>query len=251
MGGGTPRADTTNRPTPRSLTPHLRRTRAPLLLPSFLRPPSVIPAQAGTHPPHHPPPPSPIHPSPLPGGRLGGGWNAASRHHQSPHATIAHPASPPHPRPSPPSVIPAPPFRHSCAGRNPPTPPSPTPFPNSSLPPPRGEVRWGVERREPTPPIAPRHDRSPRISAAPAPLSSFRHSCAPLPSFLRLLPSFLRPHPSFLRRQEPRGKGKAATEHQRRAPGADAAACEAAEEPPRSHSPEELGQPQGAEAHQC
>ena len=49
-----------------------------------------------------------------------------------------------------PSVIPAPPFRHSCAGRNPPLPntPSRPPFPNSSLPPSRGEVRWGVERRE-------------------------------------------------------------------------------------------------------
>ena len=47
--------------------------RSPTVIPA---PPIVIPAQAGTH--LAPTPPSPIHPSPLPGGRLGGGWNAAS-----------------------------------------------------------------------------------------------------------------------------------------------------------------------------
>ncbi len=54
-------------------------------------PSSVIPAQAGTH--THPtptPPPSPIHPSPLPGGRLGGGWNAASAPEAAANTPITH-----------------------------------------------------------------------------------------------------------------------------------------------------------------
>ena len=54
--------------------------------------------------------------------------------------------------------------------------PSPTPtlFPNSSLPPFRGEVRWGVERREPR--TKPRSQRR-LTSVIPAPHP--RHSCAP------------------------------------------------------------------------
>ena len=49
---------------------------------------------------------------PLPGGRLGGGWKAASVHHQP------FPPYPDRPRHAL-AIIPAPPFRHSCAGRNP------------------------------------------------------------------------------------------------------------------------------------
>ena len=77
---------------------------------------------------------SPIHPSPLPGGRLGGGWKVASQHHRSPHAPITHATHPSrhscagrNPRPLPSFLRrrePAPPPRHSCAGRNP-RPPSP------------------------------------------------------------------------------------------------------------------------------
>ena len=79
--------------------------------------PSVIPAQAGTHAcadaarpaPQRPiqaQSPSPIHPSPLPGGRLGGGWEAPIVHPRSPTPRIA----PPTPFPS--SLLP---LRHSCA----------------------------------------------------------------------------------------------------------------------------------------
>ena len=62
------------------------------------------------------------------------------------HTSIAHAISSPPSYPNPP-VIPAPPPRHSCAGRNPPS-HLPSPFPNSSLPPSRGEVRWGVGGNE-------------------------------------------------------------------------------------------------------
>ncbi len=114
---------------------------------------------------------SPIHPSPLPGGRLGGGWNAASQHRSRAAPRIARAASAP---PFPPSLaIPPPPLFLSLAIPLSPSflrplpsflrrqeraltagiPPSPRPtlFPNSSLPPSRGEVRWGVERRKPAP----------------------------------------------------------------------------------------------------
>ena len=106
MGGGTPRAATAGPTRPDHPRP------APL---SHSRTSSVIPAQAGTHPPHHPPPPS-IHPSPLKGGRLGGGG--------TPRAATAGPARPDHPRPAP---LPHPraPLRHSCASRNHRTPPLP------------------------------------------------------------------------------------------------------------------------------
>ena len=150
MGGGTPRAHTSHAPPRKSPTPPtLRHSRAPL--PSFLRPLSVIPAQAGTTP-------RPI------------------------------PASPPL-------------------------------FPNSSLPPGRGEVRWGVGRREPPPPAlhAPITHPTP-LSIFPAPSPSFlRRQEPPLPPNHATLtpeqecrtmppsPQHRRPapHPSFLRRQEP------------------------------------------------
>ena len=51
------------------------------------------------------------------------------------------------------SLPPLAPFRHSCVGRNLGSPTPPPPFPNSSLPPSRGEVRWGVGRCEPPPPV--------------------------------------------------------------------------------------------------
>jgi len=62
-------------------------------------------------------PPSPIHPSPLLGGRLGGGWEAASVRRAGACAPIAPPVSPlpPFLRPSPSFLLL---FRHSCAGRN-------------------------------------------------------------------------------------------------------------------------------------
>ena len=54
--------------------------------------------------------PKKIHPSPLLGGRLGGGWEAPIVHQRS-NRRFRHPCAPP-------LVIPAPPSRHSCAGRN-------------------------------------------------------------------------------------------------------------------------------------
>ena len=52
----------------KALAPPPLVARAPSVIPAPL---SVIPVQAGIH--AHPSPSSPIHPSPLPGGRLGGG----------------------------------------------------------------------------------------------------------------------------------------------------------------------------------
>jgi len=71
VGGGTPRAATAGPARP-------DHPRQPLsLIPTPL---SVIPAQAGTRAtPTVATSPSPIHPSPLPGGRLGGGYEATSR----------------------------------------------------------------------------------------------------------------------------------------------------------------------------
>ncbi len=123
MGGGRQRSSSTARflhHTPlrhsrASLSRHScagRNLRPP---PSFLR--RQEPARL---PPVHHLPPSPIHPSPLLGGRLGGGWEVAIVLHRSlstPHLTPSLPLplrhSPSH------SVIPAPLSRHSCAGRNP------------------------------------------------------------------------------------------------------------------------------------
>ena len=149
MGGARLRAGSTGRAAPRSLTPL----------------PPVIPAQAGTHThrtTHPPPAPSPIHPSPLPGGRLGGGCEAANHHHRSCRAPIAHAA---------PSVIPAQAGTHAHRTTHPP----PAPSPNSSLPPSRGEVRWGVRSHKPAPPSVPRSDR-----LAPGIFTPIAHS-APLP----------------------------------------------------------------------
>ncbi len=97
----------------------LRRPPPSLLrpLPVIPAPLPVIPAQAGTRarrgqlaaPTTQPTPaPPPIHPSPLPGGRLGGGWNAASQHRQL--------------RRPPPSLLPSTP-QHSYAPSVTPTPP--------------------------------------------------------------------------------------------------------------------------------
>ncbi len=90
-----------------------------------------------------------------------------------------------------PSVILASLLRHSCAGRNPGAPrqasrrahhsPNTPPSPNSSLPPSRGEVRWGVERREPA-----RQSRCAPIAWHRSPaLLLFRRSCVSSSSFLR------------------------------------------------------------------
>ena len=123
---------------------------SPRPLPSSPRPLPVIPAQAGTRATSAVAPPSPIHPSPLPGGRLGGGCEAASRHQRPsrrPHLSRAHPRLR-HPRA--PSRHPCAPFRHSCAGRNHRTPPT---SPNSCY----ARTRTGVPNHAslpatPTPP---------------------------------------------------------------------------------------------------
>ncbi len=153
-------------------------------MPSFLRrqEPARLP----------PTPPSPIHPSPLLGGRLGGGWEAPSVHQR--------------PSGRPPSLPPSLLFRHSChslsvipalagtvgaarvpayagmtrgdagmtgraqAGTHHPSAhnqhaPSQLPQENSSLPPFRGEVRWGVGGTEPAPAALLRPDRLAPIPA--------------------------------------------------------------------------------------
>ena len=193
------------------------------------QPLSVIPAQAGTRAalPHnsihhtrahrrHPADPhphpsamsSPIHPSPLPGGRLGGGWDAASALHQPLAPRPARPApltvpapslpSPPrplrHPAPSsvyalpvttsPSPVTPAPspapcplhhsraPLRHSCAGRNPPpTAATLPPLPSKSC---YAHTRTGV----------PNHASLPAATTPPPSLPSFlrRQEHATLPT---------------------------------------------------------------------
>ena len=193
MGGGTPRASTANRATPQSPAPRPDRPRlSPFrhscaLLPSFLRRQE----------------PTPLTLPPL--------LRPSSRHSCAPLPSFLRRQEPPNKPPPLPNSSPT----YDEKGAQ---------IPNSSLPPLRGEVRWGVERHEPAPPIAPRPNR-PRLSpfrhscAGRNPrLSPFRHSCAPLPSFLRrqeptppLLrhpctppPSFLRLLPSFLRRQERR-----------------------------------------------
>ena len=150
MGGGSSRA----RIKPLRRAPIARSTAAAGSLPPTPRfrhsyAPSVIPAQAGTHHPPPTPPPFPIHPSPLPGGRLGGGWNAASAHE-----VIAVGSGRPLNRrrrlaasnPPLPSFLRS--LRHSCAGRNPPPTTHTTPLPQFIPPPSQGEVRWGVEARE-------------------------------------------------------------------------------------------------------
>ena len=194
MGGGTPQASTAPvcPHTPPDHRPSRRRSRAhpinPASPPQFIPPPfQESPAKQRIwrmcasadqiEPDRRIRQNRPFCRRPLPGGRLGGGWNAASRHYRPctprsptprpdhpPHAPITHPTPrsptprplrhthspsatptpppshplplhhthspsitptppPPHPRPirhtcAPPSVTPAPPFRHSCAGRN-------------------------------------------------------------------------------------------------------------------------------------
>ncbi len=167
--------------------PTLRHSCAPTVI--LLRPhrhscapPSFLRRQEPTSPHLPSPPPSPIHPSPLPGGRLGGGCEATR---------VCQPLSPTPRSPLPlfphlsrrsraPSVIPAPfpPFLR----RQEPTPTTtPNPFPNSSLPPGRGEVRWGVRgnARLPTAlaytPIAP-----PTVATHPPPSSPTLHHSRPL-----------------------------------------------------------------------
>ncbi len=107
----------------------------------------------------------PIHPSPLPGGRLGGGWEVASKRRP----LFLHPDGPS-------SFLR--PLRHSCAGRNL---RAPTPLPYS-LPPihpsplPGGRLGGGWE------------------------VASQRWPLSPTPRSLLVIPA---PPPSFLRRQEP------------------------------------------------
>ena len=128
--------------------------------------------------------PSPIHPSPLPGGRLGGGWKVASVCDCSPT-----------PRSPMPHLRRTRALHHSCSllvipvpspsflRRQEPTSPQysfPAPFPNSSLPPSRGEVRWGVEGCERLPTALLHPDRLCLTSVhprSPSFLLSSRHSC--------------------------------------------------------------------------
>ncbi len=163
MGGGSPRANAPialrpDRPRLASSATPVPPPPPPRPPPSFPPPPpspqpsSVTPAppssflrrQEPAQPPCPPPSrlPQEIHPSPLPGGRLGGGWKPASqrtnrlcpdrprlaspspqrllRHPcgllRHPRASSVTPAPPPPPLP-PLTVIPVP-SRHSCAGRN-------------------------------------------------------------------------------------------------------------------------------------
>ena len=187
-------------------------------------PPSTVPAyagmtewaQAGTHP--TPSSPPPIHPSPLLGGRLGGGWEAPSVHQRP----SGRPPTPHH-HSRPLSVIPAqagtaPPIHRSClrrndgvgAGRNPPTPNPPPPFPNSSLPPFRGRLGGGWE------PTSVQGDRPhPNRPHLDHPLNRHHKRATPIPLLVSALKGgrdeFSRsqtlvgarpPSPSFLRRQE-------------------------------------------------
>ena len=198
-----------------------RPTRAPSVIPA---PRSVIPAPpyrhscAGRNPhaPHYPPIPSPIHPSPLSGGRLGGGCEATSVLPTNlSYTSIASPVLP-----APRSVIPAPlrhscvplrhscvPLRHSCAGRNPPTPTPTHPFPNSSLPPSRGEVRWGVRGNERLPtPLPYTSIASPVIPTPPTTLPASASTTNPPPkcSTTNCCACTLTPH-SCLRRNDESG----------------------------------------------
>ena len=156
--------------------------------------------------------PLPIHPSPLLGGRLGGGCGAPSDHQRSfaPRRQPPQRASPPPPFlrlstaarisstviPAPPhSVIPAPPIVIPAQTGTCPRPPPLHLSPNSSLPPFRGEARWGVRRTERPPAIvrAAPPTAAARVSPTGIPVPPHRrsahlinrHSCAPFPSFLR------------------------------------------------------------------
>ena len=124
--------------------------------------------------------------------RLCGRRERRERRERPYHAPSRHTPTPSPSYPRAPLVIPAPfPVIPAQAGTHAlPTPPRPL-FPNSSLPPSRGEVRWGVEGREPAPPTAPHPDHPRRTHAAPMPHQrspsyplSLRHSYSSLPSFL-------------------------------------------------------------------
>ncbi len=189
MGGGTPRASANRPPPPRSPLP---------VVPALL---TVIPAQAGTAPHTHPhltSPLSPIHPSPLPGGRLGGGWDAASERQPPSTTPIAssgrscptnrhscagrnrrlsrHSCAGRNPRP----------HRHSCAGRNPNNPEQPrtnlnkperrqTPRPDRTTQKNHPESARSKKPRTSPHPL-PNRRSCPSTTVAPAPLH--RHSCA-------------------------------------------------------------------------
>ena len=158
MGGRTPRAaasrphlDPPNHPKhSRTPIPHFRS-----LYPSFLAPhPSFLRRQ---EPPAPTPTPSPIHPSPLSGGRLGGGWDAPSNHQRSRRASLVIPAQ---------------------AGTHPPQHHAPSPIHPSPLSGGRLGGGWNAaHRRRPSTPQSPKPPQT-----FPHPNPSFprpsRHSCA-------------------------------------------------------------------------
>ena len=148
MGGGTPQASTA------PVCPHT--------------PPDHRPSRrrSRTHP-INPDSPPPIHPSPLPGGRLGGGWNAASRH------------------------------RRPCTPRSPTPRPSPLPLPLRHIrSPPHLHPLRHTPSITPTPP--PSHPLPLRHTPSVTPAPPSRHSCAPFPSFLRRQEPPLPPTPATL-----------------------------------------------------
>ena len=171
-------------------------------LPSFLRrqePAHATPGDTHSPPapnrPPHPPSPSPIHPSPLLGGRLGGGWDAPSRHQRPAHA-------------APLSL--RPPLRHSCAGRNhapahPPPPPPPRPSRHPCAPSPsflrRQEPAHATpsDTHPPPAPTGPSHTsiatpaRSPPAHPHPNRHTHTRHSCA-LPPVIPAQAGTTHPH---------------------------------------------------------
>ena len=210
-------------PTKHSPLP-LRREHAdgqhPLRLPHSPIHPSPSDASTPVASTHFACPPPPIHPSPLLGGRLGGGWEAASQPHRSrraPSPVLPAPPPPSFPRPLPrPSRAPSPSFLRRQEPTHPhipcPSPIHPSPLLGVSCKMPnfggsadqalsgrhpragprsatlqetpfRGEVRWGVGGSEPTPPIAPRP--LPRLSRAPSPsLPRRQEPTHPLPQFI-------------------------------------------------------------------
>ena len=126
MGGGRPRASTSDRSRPKR--PRRDASRRAAHLPKRHSGASRRHSCAGRNPLHHAPrtPPSPIHPSPLLGGRLGGGWEAASQHRRSLAPQAPTPAAAPRISPSVIPVSPSPSFlrrqepraHHSCLRRN-------------------------------------------------------------------------------------------------------------------------------------
>ena len=152
MGGGTPRA---THQAPLAAPSHFRHSCA--LSPSFLR--------------RQEPGDFPVWRAALP-------HSAGRPHRITPEQTQTNLNKPEHrqtPRPDrrAPRITPNKPKKTILNTSRHPTQPTPTLFPNSSLPPFRGEVRWGVGRREPrTKPRSQR--RATSVVSAPPP----RHSCA-------------------------------------------------------------------------